>query len=154
MNKIKLVTVASLTILALALAATAYAASLTLFSPTYDYTTPTLTINANIENNEGGTSWNTIGISGSGTNWFCRLTTTASGYSGSATIDWQLQKSTDGGTTWTAVSGSSVSTTVTFTGSSGQNVYATATGIETANKNWASDFTGTAKYRVQVDLTY
>jgi len=155
LNKIRIVTILSIIFLALGTASLVYAASLQLESPTYDYTKPALTISATIENSEDGSTWNTVGISGSGTNWFCRVKTTAVGYSGSAVISWQLQKSINQGSTWSAVSGATVSTTsAIFDGTSGQYVYATPTGVVDGNTNWATYFDVTAQYKVVVDITY
>ena len=154
MNKKRALEIAFvISLVATVLVGIVYAASLTLYSPTYDYTAPPLVITATIENSVDGSSWSTTGFSGSGTDWFCRLKTTATGYSGSAVITWQLQKSADG-TTWNQVAGASVSSSVTFTGVSGQDIYATSDGSETGNRNWVPSFTGTAKYRVQVSITY
>jgi len=158
MNKNKILTIALLASLSVTILFTTVWAvnEYILYSPTYDYTSPAAEqgITGEIENSVDGTSWTTANYSGSGTQWFCRLVTTATGYTGSATIDWQLLKSTDQGVTYNQMSGATTSTTATFDGASGQVIYCTADGTASGNYNWAADFDGTAIYKVMKTTTY
>jgi len=131
----------------------AAALSQTQYSPTAENTetTPQAEVTYNVEKSLDGSGWNTIGASGTITNWFCRIITTATGYSGSATVDWQLQKSTDSGSTWTDILGTSVTTTCTFDGTASQLIYATSDGSASGNIDWATAFTETAHYRIAVN---
>ena len=129
-----------------------YAYTQTKYSPNNHYT-PTSQVNWEVEHSVDGLGWNTIDVSGSNPEWFCRVKTTSAGYSGSAVVTWQLQKSADGVTGWTNI-GSLIATNAVFDGTTGQYVYATSDGTVTGNVDWQDSFTGEGYYRVAVTLTY
>ena len=120
------------------------------FSPLYTYYPPGEgTTEMSIDNSTWSTS-SQSGI-GAGALMYVRFVTTA-GYSGPATITWQLQINSP---TWTDVAGAYETSTVTLTGLAGQILYATANGVGPAgNYEFASDFTSTitVQYRVHVTI--
>ena len=130
-----------------------YALTETQYSPIYNYDEPLTSVYWDVEHSLDGTSWNTIDVSGSSSQWFCRIITTTTGYSGTGAITWQLQKSADGETGWSNI-GSLVASNVVFTGTSAQPLYATSDGSATGNVDWQDNFTGSGYYRVTVTLTY
>lgn len=121
------------------------------YSPIYTYTPPG---HGTVENSLDNSVWSTSPLEndplGAPAHFYVRFVT-STGYSGSVTITWQLQK----GPSWTNVVGASVTTTIVLTGSAGQTIYATADGSGPLNNHdWAVDFTGTVtvQYRVQVTI--
>jgi hypothetical protein len=85
----------------------------------------------------------------SSTAWYARLEV-AGGYAGPVTIDWMLQEENPD-TTWSNVTGATVSTSVPLTGAA-QYVYATSTGTIGSNYNWGSVTTTGGAYRVYVNV--
>jgi hypothetical protein len=100
------------------------------------------TITYNAANNVGG-SWTTTLQQSSGS-WYARLELTST-YNGPVTITWQLQIDTGSG--WSDVSGATVTTSATLTGT-GQDVYASATGASTGNQDWSQYATNQGTYMV------
>jgi hypothetical protein len=132
----------TLTIIALALVLVVYAVTIGTYTggsvTVSGVTTGTLTYS--IDNTVGGT-WSTdIQPSGS---WYAKLS--VNHYQGPVTITWQLQSYGTG--SWVDVSGKTVSTTITLSGSA-QEVYASPTGVNTGNHDWSTDITVGGTYRV------
>ena len=150
-HRILTITLAILVASALICGASAVALSLTRYSPVADHTQTIQQVTYNVEKSLDGLGWNTIGASGTITHWFCRIITTTSGYTGNALVTWQLQKSSDQGSTWTDIIGASTQTTCTFDGTTSQIIYATSDGSASGNLDWVTYFTVTAQYRVAVN---
>ena len=96
------------------------------------------------DNNPSGT-WSTTLTTDPGNSWYTRLEITG-GYTGSATVSFQLQEQTD--STWQNT-GSPVVTTsgVTITGSA-QTIYASSDGGNSNNFDWSTIATSGGTYRV------
>ena len=83
-----------------------------------------------------------------GSPWYAQIQ--VSGYSGPVTITWQLQVET-APSTYSDVSGATVTTTTTLTGTP-QTLYATADGTQTTNYNFGSNISTGGTYIVKVTV--
>jgi len=83
-----------------------------------------------------------------GSPWYAQIQ--VSGYSGPVTITWQLQYES-APSVYSDVSGASVTTTVTLTGTS-QTIYASANGAQTTNYDFGSHITTGGTYIVSVSV--
>lgn len=98
---------------------------------------------------DGGSTWvASPSAFNVGDSLYARFELSSTSYTGSAIVTWQLQQDISG--TWTN-QGSTVTTTVTLTGSS-QTIYAsddgTSAGNLTPNQNWGADISTGGSYRV------
>jgi hypothetical protein len=106
------------------------------------------TISYSADNVAGGTWTVTLQVSSASDPWYAKIQ--VGGYTGPVTITWQLQVLT-APSTWTNVSGATVTTTTSLTGAS-QTIYASSDGSIGANQNWGSDCSTNGTYSLTVTV--
>lgn len=95
------------------------------------------------DNNPSGT-WSSTLQTVSGNSWYTRLEI-AGGYTGSATVTFQLQE--QNGATWQNTGTPVTTGTISLTGSA-QNIYASSDGANSGNKDWSTDASSGGTYQI------
>lgn len=112
----------------------------------------TFNVYYSLNNVEALPNWSvTLEVPDTSTAWYAKINTTAGGYAGQVTIRWQMEKTTDGGSTWNP-EGSYDDRTFTLNGAA-QQIYDTADGSYTGNRDWHLTATASATYRVKVTIS-
>jgi len=94
----------------------------------------------------------TLDVPNTSTSWYAKINTTAGGYTGKATIKFQLQKTTDGGVTWTDVNPATTITGFQLDGNV-QQIYASSNGTFAGTAtDWKSLATSAATYHIVVTV--
>jgi hypothetical protein len=138
-----LVVTTALTIVALASVLVAYAVTIGTYTggnvTVGGVTSGTITYNNNLD---GSGTWSTTLSPGS--SWYTKLSVTG-GFTGPVTVTWQLQSFATG--SWVDVSGATVTTSISLTGTA-QDIYATTNGLISGNHDWSGQASSGGTYHV------